>query len=239
MKLSLLSFFTALALSAPGVQAAHVLLINFSTAQGSNDITEPQAEALGADAYVNVLTAGPQRPTAAISLEGVTGGVTYSDWYQQSQFANLGQPFATLVGGDEIGNTGLSVDITLDLGTWMTDNGFTSYSVTVYYAGRSEVSELRMTDGTPDVRFTGGITDTVTVTTRGTTLTEYWGGNGANHTFTSTTLGIQMDYLSGIDGNEQAGIAAIRIQGVPEPTAPLLGAMGALTLLGRRRRPAR
>ncbi len=237
MKKLFFPLLAAMALSSPCVHAANVLLINFSSAAG-NDMDATAAAALGADAHVNVRTGSTNAAgtTATIGLDGVTGSVIYADYYQAGQLANLGQPFATLLGPNPIGSTGLSVDITLSLGTWMENNDFTAYSITVYYAGRSENSETLMTDGDPDVHFTGGISDTVTVTGHGNPANPtFWSGIGQTHTFSATTLDIDMDYLGGTSAAFQAGIAAIKIEGIPEPATALMGAFGALALLRRRR----
>ena|SRR5690606_13601260 len=220
--------------------AANVLMINFSSASG-NDMNATDATTLGVDLYQNVRTNATNSAgtTAAISLDGVTGSVTYADYYQQNQLAQLGQPYATLVGPNQIGSTGLSVDITLNLATWKVNNSATSYRVTVFYAGRSADSQTLMTDDTPDVFLTGGLvntSDTVTVTGNGGEgFTGLWRGIGESQTFTSDTLDIEMNYLGGTSVAFQAGISAIKIEAIPEPSTWLACSLGGLLLLRRRR----
>jgi autotransporter-associated beta strand protein len=218
--------FSATVLSAI---ANNLLMVNFSST-GSNDLIAADATALGVDAYQNVRTGTTGNgTTAAISLDGVTGGVSYADYYQANQKTALGQPYATLVGAKLItagtgSGSNRSVSIALDLSDWMTAGDYTSYQVTVYYAGRSAAVETLMTDATADVHFSDGTLtpdDTVTVVKRGSgTYAAYWGGIGASHEFTGSNLTINMDYLGGTSSGFQAGISAIRIQGFPVPEPP-------------------
>ncbi|MGC4014903.1 MAG: hypothetical protein QM755_10375 [Luteolibacter sp.] len=128
---------------ASAASAATTLMVNFSSVAG-NDITSGQATTLGLDLYQNVrtnvtLAAGT---TTSISLDGITGSVTYADFFQQNQLTALGQPYATLLGGAQIGSTGNEAVVSLSgINAWMTANNFTSYQVVVYYAGRSAASE--------------------------------------------------------------------------------------------------
>jgi hypothetical protein len=210
--------------------AANILLVNFSSSTG-NDMVEADATALGVDVYQNVRTNvfNTGGVTASIDLDSVTGGVSYNDYYQANQKAALGQPYATFVGSRLItSGTGagsdLSVNIDLDLSSWLTAGDFSSYKVTVYYAGRSDGSQAL----TPD--------DVVTVTAQGADpYPAFWAGTGAELEFTGNNLNIQMDYLGGTTSGFQAGISAVKIEGVPEPTVAMLGAIGMLALIRRRR----
>ncbi|BCU75758.1 hypothetical protein [Luteolibacter sp. LG18] len=212
------------------------LLINFSSASG-NDMTIGQANTLGADALQNVRTGTTNAAgtTATISLDGVTGSATYADYFQASQLANLGQPYATFIGGAQIGSTGNEAAVSISgLNAWMTANNFTGYQVTLYYAGRSLASEnlASTSQAVTFVTSSGTSYDTVSVLAHGTpSNTTFWSGTGAVQNFNSDTLSISVKYLS-----QQSGLAAIKITGVPEPSAALLGGLGALALL-RRRRP--
>ncbi|MBN8459064.1 MAG: PEP-CTERM sorting domain-containing protein [Verrucomicrobia bacterium] len=235
------AFCAATVLSASGAQ---ILMVNFSSATG-NDMIAADATALGVDAYQNVRTGSTTTGvTATISLDGVTGGVSYADYYQANQKTQLGQPYATLVGAKLItagtgSGSNLSVSIALDLGTWMMTGDYDSYKVTVYYAGRSAGSETLMTDLDTDVHFSDGTLtpdDSVTVVKRGSgTYAAYWGGTGVTHEFAGSNLTIKMDYLGGTSTGFQAGISAVKIEGVPEPAAVMLGGLGLLTLFRRRR----
>jgi hypothetical protein len=241
MPLLAAAFCAATALSASGAQ---VLMVNFSST-GTNDMIAADATALGVDAYQNVRTGTTGTGvTATISLDGVTGGVSYADYYQANQKTALGQPYATFVGTKLIttgtgSGANLSVRIALNLSTWITTGDYDSYKVTVYYAGRDAGSQTLMTDATADVSLTDGATtadDTVTVLLNGASPnTAFWGGKGATHEFTGTNLTIDMDYLGSQAIGYRAGIAAVKIEGVPEPTAALLGSLGLLSLLRRRR----
>ncbi|WP_193210664.1 PEP-CTERM sorting domain-containing protein [Luteolibacter marinus] len=224
--------------------AAQVLVVNFSSASG-NDMSAADATALGADLFQNVRTGSTTTgTTATISLAAVTGGISYADYYQQNQNLALGQPYATLVGAKLItsgtgAGSNLSVNIDLDLGAWLTAGDYSGYKVTVYYAGRSAGAETLMTDSTADVHFDDGTLtpdDTVTLSHHGASPnTAFWAGIGHEHQFTGTNLNIQMDYLGGTSSGFQAGISAIRIESVPEPSVALLGAIGILGLIRRRR----
>ncbi len=195
------------------LHAAPSLLINFSSAD-TNDLTPAEAAATGADAYTNVRTGSvnPAGATAAISLDGVTGSVVYPDYFQQNQKSHLGQPYATLIGAARIGSSGNSVTLSLDLSQWLAANGFSSYQVTLYYAGRSASSEALMTDSTPDVFFNETKSDIVFVTGRHSS--GYWKGNGQTHAFTGSDLAIRMNYLG---EKQEAGVCAVRIDGVAQP----------------------
>lgn len=216
--------------------AAQTLLINFSNT-GTNDITAGEATGLGADLYTNVLTGGGNSP-ASISLDGVTGSVTYADYYQQYQKAELGQPYATLVGAKQIGATGDQVLIALDLGTWMAEEGYSSYTVKLYYAGRGSDSETELTTGTKEVHFSDGVVnmdDTITVNGHGSTRPTFWSGNGETLSFSGDELNIDMDHLVAT-GNVGAGISAIEIVGVPEPSSTALLGLGGIALILRRKK---
>lgn len=227
--------------------AAQVLMINFSSASG-NDMNATNATALGVDVYQNVRTgtwsSSGVSQTATISLDSVTGSVNWADYYQANQLSALGQPYATFVGARLIASgTGagqnLSVLINLDLDSWMTTGDYTSYKVTLYYAGRSAAAETLMTDGDADVHFDDGTTtadDTMTVALHGSgSYPAFFGGIGEVHEFSGSDLEITMDYLGGTSSGYQAGISAIKIEAVPEPSAALLGGLGVLALLRRRR----
>jgi hypothetical protein len=80
-----------------------------------------------------------------------------------------------------------------------------------------------------------GTTDTIT-------LKQYessngrWSGTGSSVSLSSSSLAIEKSALATTNNQHQGGIAAVLIQGVPEPSAALLGGLGALVLLRRRRR---
>lgn len=223
-----------LAVTSVSLTAAEVIMVNFSNSAG-NDMLPADGKALGVEVYQNVTTGSTSTgTTAAINLDSVTGGVSYADYYQSNQKANLLQPNATFVGAKQITNSGItavagtnsSVYVTLNLGPWMAAGGWTRYKVTVYYAGRSAAAETLMTDGTPDVTFFDGVnstTDTMTVYKHGTgTNAALFAGIGAPHLFTSNTLTINMRYLGGTSTDYQAGIAAIKIEDGTNPNPQTL-----------------
>lgn len=234
--LALRAAFAAFVFSALPAAAA-TLMVNFSSV-ASNDITSVQATTLGLD-FANVQnvrtgTGAAGGTTASISLGGITGSVVYADYWQSSMLTNLGQPYATVVGGRQIGATGNQAVISLTgFSAWMTANSYTGYQVLVYYAGQTLGSENLAT--TPNtVSFTTGsgtVSDVIAVGAHGTSSAIQWSGTGTLQSFTDDTLTITSKYID----NQPHGIAAIRIIGVPEPSAALLGGIG-LLCLGRRRR---
>lgn len=200
-------------------------MINFSSVAG-NDMVASDAAALGVSAFQNVRTGSTTAgATVAISLDSVTGGVSYADYYQRDQKGLLGQPYATFVGAKKITDSGIvalagsnsSAYITLNLGAWMTAGGWTRYKVTVYYAGRSAAAEDLMTDATPDVSFFDGVTTTPDIMTVDHRGSAQFAGIGEPHLFTSDTLTINMNYLGGTSEPFQAGICAIKIEDGTNP----------------------
>lgn len=219
--------------------AAQVLLINFSSAAG-NDITSPEATTLGAEAFVNV------RTNATFGLDGVTGSVASGDYFQQHQKAELGQPYATLLGGKKIGGSDFQATISLNLASWMATESYTGYEITIFYAGRSLFAEGLMTDSVSrKVHLSDGtnIADdyvTTVVKRGGVDRPEFWGGTGDVLTgFEGSNLTINMDLISvpeNTNFNETAGIAAVMIKGVPEPSSAALLGLGGIALILRRRK---
>lgn len=221
--------------SATVASAATTLMVHFGSVAG-NDLTAGQATTLGLDLYQNVRTGTTNAAgtTATISLDGITGSVTYADYWQSTQLTNLGQPYATAIGGRQIGATGNAATVSLSgLDTWMTANNFTSYQITLYYAGQTLASE-NLASTSQAVSFLSNATtsyDTITVGAHGTSNTAFWSGTGTTQTFTGDTLAISMKYIN----NQPHGLTAIKIVGVPEPSAAVLGGLGLLALLRRRR----
>lgn len=226
--------------------AATTWMINFSSATG-NDITSGQATALGLEpgTYQNVRTSasganGGTGINTTISLAEIGGTATWQSWYQLNQLTNLGQPYATFIGGGyQIGSTGQQVIVNLTgLDSWMAANNFTSYEVILHYAGRSDVSKSLVTTDNI-VSFTtsaGTIYDDITVTGQGTGSPALWKGVGTTQTFNTAQLGISVGYIAGgNDTDRAAGLAAIQIIGVPEPGLAMLGCLSLTGLLRRRR----
>lgn len=234
-----LSVLAAIVSSVVAPLGATSVLINFSSAPG-NDINAPVA---GVDLanILNVRTNSTSYNTAVAigPIQDITGTAFHSDYFQQSQNAYLGQPYATLIGAYPWAQGATDqVVISLDLGDWLANGSYSFYEVTVYVAGRDantwdlvtapEFSEgFKFTDGV--ITEYGSLTSDVVHTDSG-----YWGAytqaielNGSDFTFSMAALG----------NNIQTGVAAIKITGIsaiPEPSTALLGGLAALALLRRR-----
>lgn len=226
---------TALVLSSSSAVAATTLMFKFSS-EAANDLTPAQATTLGLDAYQNI-DCNPAG-TFALSLDGITGSATCADYWQNGHLTALGQPYSSVIGGRQIGATGNQAVISLSgLNGWMATNSFSSYQVQVYYAGSSTTSEnlVSTANVVSFINGSGTTFDTITIVPDGgTPSTSRWSGTGTVQTFTADTLTIDANYI-----NDQAhGIAAIKIVGLtsaPEPSTAMLGGLGLLGLLRRRR----
>ena len=209
--------------------AAATLLINMSNT-ATNNVTSTTY--LNEELFTNV---DDSAVGITVGIDGVTGTVRTVDYWQSNQLATLGQPFGCVFGGSGTlsGTTGKDVQITLDLGTWMTANNFTSYTVTVLYGGSDVDNRNAMLAASGTT--INGTTDTIT-------LKQYessngrWSGTGSALSLSSSSLAIEKSALATTNNQHQGGIAAVLIQGVPEPSAALLGGLGALVLLRRRQR---
>ncbi|MCW1925080.1 PEP-CTERM sorting domain-containing protein [Luteolibacter arcticus] len=192
----------------------------------------------------------------------LTGWVAKQDYWNPG---TTGMPANSIFGGTLGGNqtgtsTGLSgfaglVQFT-NVSEWLTANSFTSLSITVYYSayktynGGATDEKTALEAGYANI-FSGEVTVgnaatyTSTATLIGSSTGTALGGSGTNpyYLIGSTVTGITDDFLVAerltpdLGGQDfRGGIAAIKIEGVPEPSTALLGGLGALVLLRRRRR---
>lgn len=191
----------------------------------------------------------------------LTGWIAKQDyWNPGTTGVPANSVFGGTLGGNQTGtSTGLAgyaglVQFT-NVSEWLADNGFTTLNITVYYA-----SYKTFNGGTVDAKaalegayahvYSGELTTgnaasyTGTATLLGSSTGTALGGSGTNPYYLtgSTITGITDDFLVAelltLDASGQdfrGGIAAIKIEGVPEPTAALLGSLGMLALLRRRR----
>ncbi len=191
-------------------------MFNYSQ-QSGNNIGAPGD--VGVEALVNVTgNAGTQTG----SLDGVGYSMTHGDYWQQG-FGGLGDPYIAVLENN--------VTIAFDsLDGWLLSNSATAYEVTVYYSGNPNNGGQAAYIGTPSSVSIGGNTETITVVTDGGG-TERWSGLGATHTFSSDTLTITDTATA-----YQAGISAIRIVAVPEPSSAALLGLGGVSLMLRRRK---
>lgn len=232
MKINRLFIATAIALvwgaSPDRASAAATLLINMSDTASNNIISTTY---LNEDLYTNV---NDSAVGTAVSIDGVTGTVRTVDYWQQNQLATLGQPFGSVFGGSGTlsGTTGKDVQITLNLGSWMTANSFTSYTVTVFYGGSDVDNRNAMLAASGTT--INGATDTITLK-QFESSNGRWSGTGSSFLLSDSSLSIEKSALATTNNQHQGGIAAVMIHGVPEPSAALLGSLGVLAQLRRRR----
>ncbi len=248
------------ALTLPASAASTVYLINFSSGTG-NDITNLTTNAIsnagdiGVTDLANVVNVrtGTTSATASatINLAGISGTVKYGDYYQANQLGDLGQPYATVLGPQAISTATsfyggrLTVALDLNLSDWMAANHFTSYEVTVYYAGRHQESSGLMDGNDSLTRFVynGDQVSPDEIQVGYTSDAGRWSGHGQTHVFDAGQLHFEMDYYGPFAAgnpitsmNNIGGVAAVKLVGIiPEPSAALLGAFGLLALARRRR----
>lgn len=236
---------------------ADVVFINFMTNQGTapneNPMDATQFAAVGADVGANVDVQGTTNlPRTWSNVGGVSGGVTYADWWQDGMKAALydggNNPDQGFTGGvvainGTHGGTnpgGFASTATLDLTDYISNNNLTSYQIQIFYAGRQEAGHDALTDANDtiiNINDGNGLTSdyaqsNLLVVSDPGDSPFFWSGRGAVVSFGSsvTSLTITADSVS---GTTQSGIAGIMI--IPEPASLALMGLGGLLMLRRRR----
>ncbi len=256
MKATILSGILATVITAAAPSQAAVVFINFMTNQGQNAMNAAQATAIGASIFedVSVQGTGGTQPRP-ISAGGVTGGVRYADWWQDGMKNNLydavARPEQGFTGGVVAINgthggtnpNGNASTITLGLTDYITNyitaNSLTEYQVHIFYAGRRQLGQDALTDSTNTLINIDDGTTSISDYAQANLLTvpessglSFWSGLGAVNSFDSSITSLTINVAS-ISGTTESGIAGIMI--IPEPSTALLGAVGVLALLRRRR----
>lgn len=233
---------------------ASTVFINFMTNQGSGNNANPmdasQAAALGAANFANVDVQGTgSLPRTWSNVAGVSGTVTYADWWQSGMKSSLydggnnpDQGFTggvVAINGTHAGQTttSFSSTITLDLTSYLANLTGNNYQIQIFYGGRlqngfdaltdSDNTIVNLNDGTNS--FSDYAQTSLLEVTSGSNL--FWSGRGEVFTFDDTvdSLTITTDSVS----SSESGIAGILI--VPEPSTALLCGLGLFAFMRRSR----
>lgn len=217
--------------------SAAVLAINFTGDTYSNpvgrNVTQTAFGVASGDWFNTVSNDGGTENT---TISGVQFSWTYSnDWAQSGAFNTTGA-----TGEDEVyygylddGNAGAEITVT-GLSAWLAANAQTGYNVTIIMSTGQGGSPSFLA---PTLFNTSGGTNLGTFTIGNIEAAHSGGGVGIQG-FGSIN-GLTNDTLF-VDGSPRSGdargsIAGIIITSVPEPSTMLLGGIGALALLRRRR----
>ena len=205
------------------------VFVNFMTNQGSganaNAMTQEQADAMGAEIFVNVDVQGTgSQPRTWNDVGGVSGSVYYADWWQDGMKSALydggENPDQGFTGG-VVGINGThsapnpesrSSTVTLDVGDFISDRGLSGYHVRVYYAGRQEAGGTALTNSENRiVRIHDGTAEQTDYAQHGVLVEgAFWSGRGALFSFPASTETLTITTDS-VGGTTQSGIAGVMI----------------------------
>ena len=153
------------------------------------------------------------------------------------QYLDDGDGGGSLVDGDGIG---VSVTIT-GLSAWLSSEGMTSYQIRAYASTDSDGATFRPVTVRDGTSLGGAVLTTITLPVLGDNdfptggFDQNWDPRGYGDSIPLNADQITLTIQTGNGSDIRGTLAALKITAVPEPSAALLGSLGLLGLLRRRR----
>jgi hypothetical protein len=243
---------TLCAMLATPASAAAVIGMNFTEIYSAPQVSDGTADGFSGWTDSELATGGPFRNTGSnVSLAGSAdvrmtwnaaniwnaGAEDNNEQALYRQYLDDGDGGGSLVDGDGIG---VSVTIT-GLSAWLATEGMTSYQIRAYSSTDSDGATFHTITIHDGLTFSGAVLGSITPIVMGDNdfptsgFDQNWDPRGygdSTNTLTADSITLTIPVSS---GSVRGSLAALKITAVPEPSAVLLGSLGMLGLLRRRR----